>query len=27
LIAIAFDANNRIFLLAFAIIDEENNDN
>jgi len=27
LIAIAFYANNKIFLLAFAIIDEENNDN
>ena len=27
LIAIAFDANNRIFLLAFAIVDEKNNDN
>jgi hypothetical protein len=27
LIAISFDVNNGIFSLAFAIVDEENNDN
>jgi hypothetical protein len=27
LIAVVFNANNGIFLLAFAIVDEENNDN